>query len=345
MTRLATLLVAFGLLSFVVSPSSGATRRSYESSIATPGLVTKVAADGQRVAVMTTKIKGACGKVVVWNTRRAKTTSFKTSEGCPHADVAVIPFAVDQLALGDGQVAWAGSTGGNETEVLVYAASLATGKAKEVDFRTHDSTSGEGDDAQRLLGGGSVLAYDRLLDCVEDSNGGFSCDVRLVRIHGLHATTIARGQTLAAVGGARLAVTSTAGVALLRADGSQVASVADSVTPGASFAAGSTRLAVASSRTLDVYDAVSGAKLGSIPLGTAASLELIGVNTRLALLRGRGSTALVRLSDSKRVSLSLKGIVDARLTEAGLFYAYNTPAAARKGHVVFEPTAKLLARF
>jgi hypothetical protein len=345
MTRLATLLVAFGVLSFVVSSSSAATRRSYESSIATLGLVTKVAADGQRVAVMTTKIKGACGKVVVWNTRRAKTTSFKTSEGCPHADVAVIPFTVDQLALGDGQAAWIGSTGGNETEVLVYAASLATGKAREVDFRTQDSNSGEGDDAQRLLGGGSVLAYNRLLGCVEDSNGGFSCDIRLVRIDGLHATTIAKGQTLAAVGGARLAVTSTAGVALLRADGSRVASVADSVTPGTSFAAGSTRLAVSSSSTLDVYDAVSGAKLSSIPRGTAAWLEVIGVNARLALLRGPGGTALVRLSDGKRVSLPLKGIVDARLTEAGLFYAYNTPAAALKGHVVFEPTAKLLARF
>jgi hypothetical protein len=45
------------------------------------------------------------------------------------------------------------------------------------------------------------------------------------------------------------------------------------------------------------------------------------------------------------VSLTLKGIVDARLTEAGLYYAYNTPAAALKGHVVFEPTARLLARF
>jgi hypothetical protein len=345
MTRLATLLVAFGVLSFVVSSSSGATRRSHESSIATPGLVTKVAADGQRAAVMTTKIKGACGKVVVWNTRRAKTTSFKTSEGCPHSDVAVIPFTVDQLALGDGQAAWIGSTGGNETEVLGYAASLATGKVKEVEFRTRDSNSGEGDDAQRLLGGGSVLAYNRLLGCVEDTKGGFSCDVRLVRIQGLHVTTIAKGQTLAAAGGARLAVTSTAGVALLRADGSRVASVADSVTPGTSFAVGSTRLAVASSRTLDVYEAVSGAKLSSIPLGTAPSLELIGVNTRLALLRGLGSTALIRLSDGKRVSLPLKGIVDARLTEAGLFYAYNTPAAALKGHVVFEPTAKLLARF
>jgi hypothetical protein len=33
------------------------------------------------------------------------------------------------------------------------------------------------------------------------------------------------------------------------------------------------------------------------------------------------------------------------LTEAGLFYAYNLPRAREKGRIVFEPNAKLLARF
>jgi hypothetical protein len=36
---------------------------------------------------------------------------------------------------------------------------------------------------------------------------------------------------------------------------------------------------------------------------------------------------------------------DASLTEAGLFYAFNVPRASAKGRIVFEPTAKLLARF
>jgi hypothetical protein len=31
--------------------------------------------------------------------------------------------------------------------------------------------------------------------------------------------------------------------------------------------------------------------------------------------------------------------------EAGLFYAYNVRRGTAKGRVVFEPTAKLLARF
>jgi hypothetical protein len=59
---------------------------------------------------------------------------------------------------------------------------------------------------------------------------------------------------------------------------------------------------------------------------------------------------LVRPRDGKLISLPLSraaedGLVDARLTAAGLFYAYNLPRAAAKGRIVFEPAAKLLARF
>ncbi|MDP9283974.1 MAG: hypothetical protein M3P41_03305, partial [Actinomycetota bacterium] len=74
-------------------------------------------------------------------------------------------------------------------------------------------------------------------------------------------------------------------------------------------------------------------------------LELVGVNARLALLRGTGRLVFARLGDGKLISLRLPGVVDAKLTESGLFYAYNTPKAAMKGHIVFEPTAKLLGRF
>ena len=66
----------------------------------------------------------------------------------------------------------------------------------------------------------------------------------------------------------------------------------------------------------------------SIPLGPAAALRLFGVNSSLALLRGPRRLVLVRLSDGKLISLPITSsraasIVDARLTEAGLFYAYN----------------------
>ena len=59
---------------------------------------------------------------------------------------------------------------------------------------------------------------------------------------------------------------------------------------------------------------------------------------------------LVRLSDGALISLPLastvaQGLVDAKLTAAGLFYAYNVAKGKAKGRIVFEPTSRLLARF
>jgi hypothetical protein len=69
-----------------------------------------------------------------------------------------------------------------------------------------------------------------------------------------------------------------------------------------------------------------------------------------ALLSRPRRLVLVRLSDGKLISLPLlggttAGVIDPRLTEAGLFYAYNVPRASAKGRIVFEPAATLLARY
>jgi hypothetical protein len=45
------------------------------------------------------------------------------------------------------------------------------------------------------------------------------------------------------------------------------------------------------------------------------------------------------------VSAAATNFVDARLTETGLFYAYNTPKASMRGRIAFEPNTKVLARF
>jgi hypothetical protein len=113
-----------------------------------------------------------------------------------------------------------------------------------------------------------------------------------------------------------------------------------------SIALSRTRLAVARwSRTLELYNPRDGTKTRSLRLGPAATLELAGVNAKLALLRGSQRLVLVRLTDGKLLSLPLHAIIDPTLTEAGLFYAYNLPRAREKGRIAFEPTAKLLARF
>ena len=58
----------------------------------------------------------------------------------------------------------------------------------------------------------------------------------------------------------------------------------------------------------------------------------------------------MRLSDGKLIALPIKSsraasIVDARLTEAGLFYAHNVRKPSPGGRIVFQPSARLLARF
>ncbi len=148
-----------------------------------------------------------------------------------------------------------------------------------------------------------------------------------------------------------MAVESAGAVAVLAPNGSRVSTVrAVADNPPRAVALSSTRLAIERTFTLDVYDPRRGGTAMSLPLGTAASLQLIGVNTKLALLRERRRLVLVRLLDGKLISLPLgtaasKGFVAARLTDAGLFYAYNRPLAAAKGRIVFEPTSSLLARF
>jgi hypothetical protein len=250
----------------------------------------------------------------------------------------VIPFGIDELALGDGQVAWIGTTGGNETEVIVTAAKLAGGKPKDVDDLGYESNSGEGDDAKNLLGGGSVLAYNRIVNGRE----------QLARIANGRFVVVRRGapSSLVAAGGGRMAVASAGALTVLAARGSHVTTVRTAQNSRGGVALGSAELAVRRVFDLDVTTVPRGKRTRSIRLGASAGSNLAGVNGKVALLVGDGNAVLVRLRDGKLISLPLPhGFVDARLTDAGLFYAYDTPKAAKKGHVVFEPTARLLRRF
>ena len=148
-----------------------------------------------------------------------------------------------------------------------------------------------------------------------------------------------------------MAVESEGAITILGPSGARVSAIA--AVPGnppRAIALSRTRLAVTRTFTLDLYNPAGGAKVKSIPLGPAAALQLIGVNSRLALLRGPRRLVLVRLSDGKLISLPITSsraasIVDARLTEAGLFYAYIVRRPSPGGRIVHQPTTRLLARF
>jgi hypothetical protein len=318
------------------------------------GRITVLAADGNRAAV-TTQVKPGCGRVVVW------TAPGKGSIRVKPGILGCAGDGVTRLALGGGRVAWIEQGGGNDLEMTVMEAKLSGGARKQLEFVTNGDRAGgdpTGDWVGRLLGSGSLLAYNSWTQTC-DRRGDQECgqndpflrltNEKLVRIADGRRLVITGGAAaypLLAVGGGRMAVGTAGAVSIRAANGAQVATVSDAAGTARAVALSTTRLAIERTLTLDLYNPATGAAVKSLPLGSAASLRLVDVSSRLALLRGPHRLVLVRLSDGKRISFPLGSgaaatLVGGRLTEAGLFYAYN----ARSGRIVFEPTGKLLARW
>jgi hypothetical protein len=342
----------------------GALPGQREATFSTRGLITHLAADGNRVALMTTKIRAACDRVVVWTPPGRRSTSVKT-RACP-GDEGAIPSEVIELALGAGQVAWIEQAGGNTLDLFVEVAKLPGGRAKLISHLNNGYGAGgdpTGEWAGRLLGGGALLVYNRWnLICTLPLNAG--CDLgdpglrvidpKLVRLIAGRGRVVARGPDaypLGAVGGGRMAIESDGTVNVLATNGARVVIVpAVKDDPPKEIALCRAWLAIERESTLDLYDPVTGKRAKSIALGSAAALQLVGVTSKLALLLGPRRFGFVRLGDGKVISRTVRSgiaasVVDARLTAAGLFYAYNVRRTPAKGRVVFEPTSDLLARF
>jgi FG-GAP-like repeat len=347
-----------------------------DAVFSTRGRIYRLAADGNRAAVVTT-VKGTCGRVVVWTAPGRKSTSFKPGYFACNGD------GVTELALGGGQVAWIEAGGGNSLELDVVAARLSGRAAKEIDEAFNGDRAGFdpiGRWVGQLRGAGPLLAYNRweVVCSHEDPvydycNAWEVVEKKLVRISAGRTVVVKAGAEsypLSAVGGGRMAVEPAGVITVLSSRGSTLASIqAVAENPPRAIALSRTRLVVGRTFTLDVHDPASGTKTKSVALGPAAGLQLAGVNSRLALFRDSGRLTYIhaspgnaavlrssrklvlgRLSDGKLIELPLArgaaaGVIGAALTEAGLFYAYNVPRAAAKGRIVFEPTAKLLARF
>jgi FG-GAP-like repeat len=325
--------------------------------------ISLLAVDGDRVAAMTTPVKRACGRILVWASPNRRPRSFKTDEGCYDA---TIPPHVTELALGGGQLAWIVAAGGNYLELSLQVARLSGGRTKTIDGANNgDGAAGDpaGSWLGRLQGEGPLLVYNGwTLTCTvpPDYACGWSEPTlrpvrqRLVRIVGGRRAVVGHGASsfpVSAVGGGRMAVEAAGAVTVFGTRGGRVAVVPPvEGDPPRAVALSRTKLAVQRTFELDVHDPASGRKAKSIPLGPAAALRLVGVNARLALLRGQHRIVLVRLSDGKLASVRFAPrtagtVVDMKLNESGLFYAYNVRSAKPGGRIVFESTTRLLNRF
>jgi FG-GAP-like repeat len=323
-----------------------------------------LAADGKRAAICDS------GVPVVWTPGRKavafRRKSYDGDYGC-----------YSEIALGGGKVAWMEQGCGNTScDTDVFAAQLPNGRPRVVEGGIENYCGAgpcdlSGDWAGQLIGAGPILVHDLWsVDCILpppppdcDEYGtcpdGCSEGNSTLRDFGQGLERLAPGRgaflpgrfPVRAVGGGRIAVEPAGKILVLRANGSPLSTVAET-DPVRGVALSASELAVLRTSTLDLYAPTTGAKKKSIPLGPAAALQLSGVTSKLALLYGQRGFVLVRLSDAKLISVPLRSqaigrLVDAKLTASGLFYAYNIPGkkGRQSGRVVFEPTARLLARF
>jgi VCBS repeat protein/FG-GAP repeat protein len=339
------------LLQTESAPSARPARalRARDAVVETRRPITALAADGNRFA--------ACaGFAIAWRALGRTPVSFKGGEYGACYDIAV---SADR-------VSWTQGTGCGNTSCAeaVMVGKLSGGKRRNVDEQENDCGAGPcfptGYWISQLLGAGPVIAWnDWAVDCVAGCDEEAPPDFGTYRISGQSLQSLyggkrhsvrhdSTGHPLLAVGGGRMAMQAGTKVLVLKPNGARVVSV--DAPDLESVALSQTELAVAGRAALRLYDPANGHLRKAIPLGPNATLSLAGVTSSLAMLRGDDVLELVRLSDGAIVSLPLKasaakGLVDAKLTKAGLFYAYNLAKGQKKGRIVFEPTSRLLARF
>jgi hypothetical protein len=332
--------------------------RGRDAVFSTRGRVTMLAADGNW-ATVATSVKRGCGRIVAWR------APGRTSRGVMPGILGCHGDGISELAVGAGRVAWIEQGGGNDLEMNVMAAKLGGGAVKHLDYEVNGDRAGgdpTGGWVGQLLGGGSLLAYNnwtQVCDRPADSECGENDPLlrltgeKLVRIAAGRRVVVTRGPEaypLTAIGGGRMAVRRAGAVTIRSATGAPLAIVRDIDSRARAVALSRTQLAIERTTTVELYDPTTGAAVRSLPLGPAAALELADVTSRLALLRGSRRLVLLRLTDGKPISLRLRPgatstLVGARLTAAGLFYAYNTGTGSARGRIVFEPTRALLTRF
>jgi VCBS repeat protein len=327
----------------------GRALRARDAVVETRKQITAFAADGNRFA--------ACaGGSMAWRAPGRAPVTFKAGEYGSCYEIAVTA----------DRVAWTQDAGCGNTSCAeaVMVAKLSGGKKHDVDEEENDCGAGDcfptGVWISRPLGAGPLIAWNNwAIDCIAGCKDDYPPDAgtykvthqSLQRFYGGKRRDVRNDRAAApllAVGGGRMAIQAGAKVLVLKPNGARVASVDAPDLESAALSQG--QLAVAGRAALRLYDPANGHLRKAIPLGPNATLELAGVTSRLALLRGAHTLELVHLSNGGLVSLPLKsiavkGLVDAKLTTAGLFYAYNVAKGRAKGRIVFEPTSRLLARF
>jgi hypothetical protein len=343
----------------------------------TRGHVSGLSADGPRVAVLTTKIKGSCDRFVVWNPVARRSTRISSEVGCPDSDGSIDVLL--EFALANRRVAWIRGSGGNSLELNLRSRVLGSkDKTKTLAFASNGNGAAEessGDYVGNLFGDGGLLAYNSWNVCEAIPvgwEGGQTCpgpapddtpisiyrQQKVLKVVNGKGVAIALAPDIVSSGlhtmSLRIVGVDSRRIATQRPDGSVAiysAGVSTSkriaVPTGAfsGFAFQGPQLATVRNGNLELYDVNSGALLKMIPL--AAGSKLRDLQDGLAVyLHGR-VVHVLRLADDTdiRYTASGPGPIDAQIEPSGLFYSHNYKNARVPGRVVFVPMARVLKRF
>jgi hypothetical protein len=250
----------------------------------------------------------------------------------------------DRLTLAGARVAWTDYDFGNHAYCTgPYLATLARPKPHDTGGCPPEPDNGDlyweyrGD-------GGLLVARSYTLceaDCPPDYSRTYDSGVTIWSLStGLRKLVAAKDDTkLLDVDAGRILLRDPAGkAAVLNASGRTLAVVAGVQS---AWLAGASRVVAPSGTTLRTYDAATGAPGRTYTLKAGAKVQDAEPDAVVYLTPGE--VRLLSLSTGRdRVVARQKGLVQADLEPAGLFYAYNAPGGGSKpGRVAFVPASGL----
>lgn len=335
-------LLALVALALVAVP--GAAGAGGSKTIGTRGEVLRISADGGNVAIeVATKTTRPCDSGSVWTPATGKVVRFQ-DEGC--GKNAADRHFID-LTLAGSRAAWTDYDYGNHAYCIgpVYA-TLASPKGVSSGV-CPDEPDNE-DMYVEYAGDGPLLVARSYVDCDyscgPDYTGVYQDQVTLYTVGAAGVKKLAaekRNTRLLDVDAGRILLRDAAGKQLVVLDGTGRQVAALPVDAKAAWLAGAAQVSVPTGTTLHTYDVATGALAETCTLKAGAKLQ--DVEGGLAVYFTAGEVHLLTIAtNADRVVARQKGLVQADLEPAGLFYAYNVPGGGSKpGRVTFVPASAL----
>jgi hypothetical protein len=326
------------LLLVSISPAGGAaTGRTL--SLAAP--VESISADGGRVAFHVGALdKRSCDSVSIWTPSSGSVVDVR---GDPCND----PYRFQDLTLaGTTAVWWDFDTGNHVYCSDVYTATIASPKAHPLGIC--DGT--EGDTYYEFAGDGTIVAIADysvcLADCVGNNgsllpDGDYAVEVRSL-VGGKLRTVLPPvdfRRFLDAENRRVATIEPKATLTVYDARGAKLWSRGAVTGVYGGWIVGNS-VVLHQTRAVRVYSPTGVGTARPLPRGA----QVDGVAGGLAVYTVGSTVRLLRLTDGRdRKLVTVKGLVGAQITPAGVFYAYNLPGkSARPGRVTFVPIGAAL---